>query len=109
MMSALLRAADSASATIDLARRRRTEYDSTVPEKKGNRRGNLNCTRRTNGAMPFFYVCDYHRVSSMGSGGGEAFGLAGYLVRQFPTLPFAALPLGKGSGGLTTVQGGSHA
>lgn len=51
-----LGAAVSASSTITLARRRRTAYDSPVPDKEGNRLGRLNAKKRTNRAMRFFYV-----------------------------------------------------
>ncbi|MGZ9045939.1 MAG: hypothetical protein ACXW24_16075 [Telluria sp.] len=48
--------------TIFLAQRRRTAYDSDVPEK-GNRFGSLNRKKRTDRAMRFFYVRMLSHVS----------------------------------------------
>lgn len=49
-------AARYAHARIILARHRRSPYDSAVPEKKGNRLGRLNTSKRTRRAMRFFFV-----------------------------------------------------
>ncbi|MES2935299.1 MAG: hypothetical protein V4805_17630 [Pseudomonadota bacterium] len=90
-----------------LATLRRWRYSLRVPKKEGNGFGDLNTPKRTNGAMPFFYV---RMLSSalMGGGGGEAFGLAGFLwCAGSPTLSFAAHPFGDGSG-LTAHQGAHH-
>lgn len=45
-----------AHARINLARYLRTPYDPAVPEKKGNRLGRLNTSKRTDRAKRFFYV-----------------------------------------------------
>ncbi|KAF3996871.1 hypothetical protein [Glaciimonas immobilis] len=68
-------------------------YRLIVPEKKGNGFDSLPAKKRTNGAMPFF-SCVCRRASSMGGGGGEAFGLAGFLFcASLSTLLFAAHPI----------------
>jgi hypothetical protein len=77
-----------------------TEHAS---DKEGAGFGDLNDTRRTNRAMRFFHVCSLPALS-MGGGSGEAFGLAGYLVRRFANPAICRSPrLATGSG--STVQG----
>jgi hypothetical protein len=55
VQSALV-AARYAHVRIILARHRRTPYDPSVPEKKGNRLGRLKSQKRTYRAMRFFFV-----------------------------------------------------
>ena len=75
-----------------LARRRRSDYASDVPEKEGNGFGSLN-TQSAQTAQRGFFTCVCFRMSPMSGGGGEALGPAGFLFfASFPTLPLAAHP-----------------
>lgn len=81
--------------TQPVLEKERTGFDSST------------CTRRTNGAMPFFYVCACLRSSSMSGDGGGAARLAGYLVRRSVNPAICRSPrLTAGRG--CTVQGQHH-
>ena len=67
----------------------------------------LKCTGRT-AALSRFFTCVRLRVSSLGGGGGEGFGLAGLLVRQSAN-PVACRPPRFAVGRGLTVQGLHHA
>ena len=54
---------------------------AVVPPHEELRFDRLKCTGRT-AASSRFFTCVRLRLSSMGGGGGEGFGLAGFLVRQ---------------------------
>ena len=77
-----------------------------VPKKEGTGVDSPTSTRRTDGAMPFFYVCDYLRSPSMSGGGGGAARLAGYLVRRSINPTIRRSPSFDSEGCGLTVQGG---
>jgi hypothetical protein len=77
----------------------------TTPEKEGAGLGIPNRQRRTNGATPFFYVRARLRLPSMGGGGGEAFGLAGFLCRRYSNSAICRSPRLESGHGLTTDEG----
>jgi len=91
-----------------LAHRRRTAYDSFVPEKKGNRLGRLN-TQSAQTAPCGFFSCVCLRTSPMSGGGGEAFGLAGFFGYQSTNPVICRSPRLVAGRGVTATQGGTHA
>ena len=78
-------------------------YASAVPEKKGAGLENLNYPKRTNGAMPFFYVCMLARVLHWAALGG-GFGLPVALDTGFSTRLCRPPRLVAGSGVTNTKE-----
>ena len=73
-----------------------------VPEKKGNGFSSSIRQRRTDGAMPFFFVRTCLRAPSMSGGGGEAARLAGFLCHRSANPAICRSPRLAAGSGLTT-------
>ena len=93
--------------TKALARRRRRPYYSHVPDKEGNGFDSLN-TQSALTAPSGFFTCVRLRSSSMGGGGGEAFGLAGFFECQSVNPAICRSPRLTAGRGLTATQRGLH-
>ena len=91
-----------------LARRRRSDYASDVPEKEGNGFGSLN-TQSAQTAQRGFFTCVCFRMSPMSGGGGEALGLAGLFGCQSSNPVTCRPPRLEAGRGVTATQGGPHA
>ncbi len=79
-------------------------YACCVPEKKGNKFDSLNCTRRTNRAMRFFYVC-HAFVRTLWAAMVGSLRAAGYLVHQSVNPAICCPPRLTAGRSVTTVQG----
>lgn len=89
---------------ILLAKLTRLRYSANVPEKKGNKFSSLNCTRRTNRAMRFFYV-RYAFAHSLWAAMAGSLRAAGYLVHQSANPAICCPPRLAAGRSVTTVQG----
>src|SRR5471032_2215306 len=104
---AWLRGAVGQASAIALARRRRSAYDSVVPDKEGNRLGRLN-TQSAQTAPSGLFTCACLRASPMSGGVGEAFGPAGFFGYQSSNPVICRSPRLDAGRGATATQGGAH-
>lgn len=83
-------------------------YAVAVANKNATEFGDSICTRRTNRAKRFFYVCRIVAYPLWTAAVGIPSGMSVALYADSPISPLAVHPFGDGNS-LTTVQGGSHA